>query len=172
MPIPFDRPLPLPWGCAVTIAPGLIYPKSSGEVRLASSDPATAPEIDPGYLRDAADLEHLVDGVKLSREIAATSPLASLLGAERTPGPGVTSDDELRAYVRATANTMFHPTGTCKMGPDDDDLAVVDATLRVHGIRGLRVADASIMPRIVGGNTNAPCIMIGEKAADLALADV
>jgi choline dehydrogenase len=107
--------------------------------------------------------------VKLTREIVATGPLRALLGAEVTPGPAIVSDDELRATVRATCNTIFHPTGTCKMGTDP--LAVVDPTLRVHGLRGLRVADASIMPRITGGNTNAPTIMIAEKCADLALAD-
>jgi choline dehydrogenase len=157
----------LPLGRLASILPGLIYPKSSGEIRLRSADPADAPMIDPNYLSDPADLEHLVGGVKLAREIAATAPLAALFGDERWPGPGVTTDDELRAFVRSNVNTIFHPTGTCKMGTDPQ--TVVDPALRVHGLRGLRVADASIMPRIIGGNTNAPTIMIAEKAADLVL---
>ena len=124
--------------------------------------------IDPMYFRDPEDLEHLVRGTKLTREIAATSPFKEMLGPEVFPGPQARSDDDLRAHVRATCNTIFHPTGTCKMGVDA--LAVVDHELRVHGLRGLRVADASIMPRIIGGNTNAPTIMIAEKCAELALA--
>jgi len=160
-----DEPRPRPWGRFASIAPGLIYPRSHGEIRLRSSDPLAPPLIDPMYFRDPADLDHLVTGVKLTREVVATSPLAPMLGAELRPGPHVKSDDELRAFVRASCNTIFHPTGTCKMGTDA--MAVVDPQLRVHGIRGLRVADASIMPRITGGNTNAPTIMIAEKCAEL-----
>jgi choline dehydrogenase len=156
-----------PWGRFFGMAPGLIYPRSSGEITLGSADPLAPPRIDPGYFRDRADLDHLVAGVKLTREIAATSPLRELLGAEHFPGPKAKTDDELAAAVRLSCNTIFHPTGTCKMGPADDKKAVVDASLRVHGLRNLRVADASIMPRIVGGNTNAPVIMIAEKCADL-----
>jgi choline dehydrogenase len=104
---------------------------------------------------------------RLAREIAATAPLAGLLEEEVWPGRACVSGDAVRAYVRCNAGTVFHPTGTCKMGVDPD--TVVDPELRVHGLRGLRVADASIMPRIIGGNTNAPVIMIAEKAADLAL---
>jgi choline dehydrogenase len=154
-------------GRHVTMWPTLLYPRSVGEVRLRSADPAAAPIIDPRYLSAPEDLEHFVVGAKLAREIAATAPLAGMLGPEVWPGPGVRSDDELRAYIRSNLGTVFHPTGTCKMGTDPD--AVVDPELRVHGLRGLRVADASIMPRIIGGNTNAPAIMIGEKAADLVL---
>jgi choline dehydrogenase len=159
----------LPVGKLATILPGLIYPKSSGEIRLASRDPAAAPTIDPKYFSDPADLEHMVLGVKLAREIMATAPLASHVGRETWPGPAVVTDDQLRDYVRDNVNTIFHPTGTCKMGTDP--MAVVDPQLRVHGLRGLRVADASIMPEIIGGNTNAPTIMIAEKCADLALAE-
>ena len=157
-----------PWGRFAGLAPGLIYPRSHGEIRLRSADPTAAPVIDPRYFHDPADLEHLVAGVKLAREIAATGPMTTMLGAAIGPGPGCVSDDDLRAYVRLTCNTIFHPAGTCKMG--SDPLAVVDAELRVRGVRGLRVADASIMPRIIGGNTNAPTIMIAEKCADLASA--
>jgi choline dehydrogenase-like flavoprotein len=154
-------------GRHVTIWPTLLYPRSVGELRLRSADPAEAPIIDPRYFSARADLEHFVIGAKLAREIAATAPLAGMLGAEVWPGPAVDSDDALRAFARSNVGTVFHPTGTCKMGVDPE--AVVDPELRVHGLRGLRVADASIMPRIIGGNTNAPVIMIAEKAADLAL---
>jgi choline dehydrogenase len=156
-----------PLGRFCGIAPGLIYPKSSGEIRLRSNNPMDAPAIDPRYFSDPADLEHLVAGVKLSREIMASGPVKDLLGAETFPGPGVKTDDDIRALVRGSANTIFHPTGTCKMGTDA--MAVVDPELRVRGLQGLRVADASIMPRIIGGNTNAPTIMIAEKCADLCL---
>jgi len=162
-----DEPRKPPMGRSVGIAPGLIYPKSSGEIRLRSANPLDTPRIDPRYFSDPADLEHLVTGVKLAREIAASDPLKRLLGAETFPGPTVKTDDEIRAFVRASAQTIFHPTGTCKMGVDAS--SVVDPELRVRGLRGLRVADASIMPRITGGNTNAPTIMIAEKCADMCL---
>jgi choline dehydrogenase-like flavoprotein len=167
--LPTDGPQDPGFGRYATICPGLIYPRSHGEIRLHSADPAAAPAIDPCYFRDPADLDHLVAGVKLSREIAATAPLAGLLGAETFPGPAARDDDAIRASVRAHCNTIFHPVGTCRMGTGAD--AVVDPSLRVRGLRGLRVADASIMPRIIGGNTNAPTIMIAEKCAELALAD-
>jgi len=162
-----DRNRGLQIGRHVMITPSLLYPRSVGEIRLRSADPAEAPIIDPRYFSAPEDLEHFVIGAKLAREIAATAPLAGMIGAEVWPGPAVVSDDALRAYARSNVGTVFHPTGTCKMGVDPD--AVVDPQLRVHGLRGLRVADASIMPRIIGGNTNAPTIMIAEKAADLAL---
>jgi choline dehydrogenase-like flavoprotein len=162
-----DVPRAPAMGRQLGIAPGLIYPRSVGEIRLASADPSAAPLIDPRYFSDPADLEHLVTGVKLTREFVAAAPVKELMGAETFPGPSVRTDDEIRAWVRASANTIFHPVGTCKMGTDA--LAVVDPELRVHGLRGLRVADASVMPRIIGGNTNAPTIMIAEKCADLCL---
>jgi choline dehydrogenase len=149
--------------------PSLIYPRSHGEIRLRSADPTAAPVIDPRYFSAREDLDLLVAGVKLSREIAATAPLAGMLGKEVFPGPDAKSDDDLRASIRKYCNTIFHPTGTCKMGTDA--LAVVDSELRVRGLRGLRVADASIMPTIVGGNTNAPTIMIAERCADLVQAE-
>ncbi|MEO8551293.1 MAG: GMC oxidoreductase [Kofleriaceae bacterium] len=153
-----------PLGRFAAIMPGLIYPRSHGELTLAIADPAAAPRIDPRYFSDAADLEHMVAGVKLAREIAATEPLASSLDGEHFPGPATETDDQLRAWIRSSVNTIFHPTGTCKMGTDP--AAVVDPELRVHGLEGLRVADASVMPRIIGGNTNAPTIMIAERCAD------
>jgi choline dehydrogenase len=151
-----------------TILPGLIYPESRGEIRLRSKDPADKPLIDPRYLDAPYDMEVLVSGIKLAREIARTEPLAKYLKGEATPGPDVQSDEAIRAAVRLYGKTIYHPVGTCKMGVDA--AAVVDPKLRVRGIEGLRVADASIMPTITGGNTNAPSIMIGEKAAELILA--
>ncbi len=164
-----DEKRPPPFGRYYTILSSLLYPSSHGEVRLRSADPADAPIIDPRYLSAETDLEHLVDGIELSREIAATGPLAKLTGKERELGMPTKTRDDLRAVVRRTVNTIFHPTGTCKMGPNTDPSTVVDAELRVHGLRGLRVADASIMPSIIGGNTNAPTVMIAEMAADFLL---
>ena len=143
----------------------MTYPKSHGSITLQSADPFAAPRIDPAYFSDPADLDHLVTGVELAREIAATSPLRELIGREVYPGPTATTKEQIAEAVRLSCNTIFHPTGTCKMGTDA--AAVVDPTLRVRGIRNLRVADASVMPRIIGGNTNAPVIMIAEKCADL-----
>ena len=148
-----------------TVMPILLYPESRGTVRLASADPTVAPAIDPGYLVDDADMQVLLRGMAYAREIAATDPVARYFKGEAFPGPEATSEADLRAHVRLAAKTVYHPVGSCKMGVDD--LAVVDPQLRLRGLEGLRVADASIMPRIVGGNTNAPSIMIGERAADL-----
>ena len=113
----------------------------------------------------------LLAGIKLAREILAAPAFDIFRGDEYLPGAAAQSDDELRYFIRANLDTIFHPTGTCKMGRADDELAVVDARLRVHGVEGLRVADASIMPYIVNANTNAPCIMIGEKCAAMLLGD-
>ena len=134
-------------------------------MRLASKDPLDKPLIDPRYLSAEEDRRLLLHGVKLARRIAAAAPLAGYLKGEATPGPGATDDAALMAHIRLSSKTIYHPVGTCKMGTDE--FSVVDATLRVRGVAGLRVADASIMPTIPGGNTNAPSIMIGEKAADL-----
>jgi choline dehydrogenase-like flavoprotein len=143
----------------------LIYPKSVGELRLKSKDPLAPPAIDPRCLSNSADLEFLIAAVKLSRELASIEPLARYRGKELRPGDDAKSDDAIARDIRLRLNTIFHPVGTCKMGTDA--MAVVDPELRVRGIEGLRVADASIMPRIIGGNTNAPTIMIAEKAAEL-----
>jgi choline dehydrogenase-like flavoprotein len=151
-----------------TILPGLIYPKSRGEVRLQSTDPTMAPAIDPHYFEDDDDVKTLLRAFAMAREIAASKPLAPFLRGEATPGPAAKTETEIRAAIRLYAKTIYHPVGTCRMGVDR--LAAVDPELRVRGVEGLRVADASIMPSIVGGNTNAPSIMIGERAADLVVA--
>jgi choline dehydrogenase len=129
------------------------------------------PEIHPNYLATDTDCRTLVKGIQIARKIAQTEPLKSHITQEHAPGAGVADDDEVAIldWARRTAVTIYHPTGTCKMGIDP--MAVVDPTLRVKGVQGLRVADASIMPQIVSGNTNAPAIMIGEKAAAFILKD-
>lgn len=148
-----------------TIAPGLVRPLSRGTVRLASADPETAPLVDPNVLAEPYDLEALVDAMEICREIGASPAFDEWRKAEVTPGPEAATRDELREYVRRVVDTYHHQVGTCKMG--QDGLSVVDPELRVHGLESLRVADASIMPAVPSGNTNAPSIMIGEKAADL-----
>jgi choline dehydrogenase len=151
-----------------TLMAGIIRPASRGALRLASADPSAPPLIDPACLRCEVDLDALVAAIELCREIGGQSALASWRGSELYPGPGVRTHAELREYVRSTAITYHHQVGTCKMGVDAD--AVVDPQLRVRGIDGLRVADASIMPFVSSGNTHAPTAMIGERAADLVVA--
>ena len=156
-----------PRGRAFSFLPTLLYPKSRGEVRLLSADPAQAPAIDPQYFAHEDDLRTMVNGVRLAQRIARARSMGSCRGRPLSPLGAADDDQTLRTEIRRRCNTLFHPVGTCKMG--SDNLAVVDAALRVHGVAGLRVVDASIMPTIVGGNTNAPTIMIAEKAADLLL---
>lgn len=143
-----------------------LRPESRGAIMIKSSDPREHPAIHANYLATEGDRRCIVDGLKLARSLAATKPLAPYIEAETEPGPAATSDQDLLDYARARGGTIFHPTSTCMMGPESNPHAVVDAALRVHGLGGLRVADASIMPTVVSGNTNAGCIMIGEKAAD------
>jgi choline dehydrogenase len=162
----FDEKVGPDLGAFLTMLPTLIYPESRGTIRLRSADPTAPPAIDPRYFSARADLDQLVAGVKLAREIAAAPALRRVLGEEVVPGPAARSDEEIAASIRLRCATIFHPVGTCKMGSGED--AVVDRELRVRGLDGLRVADGSIMPSIVGGNTHAPIVMIGEKAADLA----
>ena len=151
---------------ALTVLATLIYPKSRGTVRLASGDPLAAPLIDPRYLDDPADLEVLAEGSEMVREIMAGAAFGGSVKEEIHPGAGFTGQD-LRREILNRATSVYHGVGTCRMGVDER--AVVGPDLRVRGIESLRVVDASIMPSITGGNTNAPAIMIGEKAADLIL---
>ena len=140
-------------------------PLSRGRVALRSADPLDAPLIDPAYMTRPEDLALQIEGLREARRIVAAEPLARHLDGELAPGPAATTDADLERHVRNNGGCVFHPVGTCRMGPGDD--AVVNAELRVHGLRGLRVVDASVMPQITSGNTNAPTIMIAEKAADL-----
>jgi choline dehydrogenase-like flavoprotein len=151
--------------CAV-IAPVLVSPQARGRVWLRSSNPTDKPRIQTNSLSEPDDLRSLVDGMKLAREIAGQSPMRDMVIKELKPGPDVTDDADLEADLKRRLMLIYHPVGTCRMSDEGDD-AVVDSELRVHGIEGLRVVDASVMPVITGGNTNAPTIMIAERAADL-----
>ncbi|GGM59907.1 choline dehydrogenase [Halarchaeum rubridurum] len=162
----FDNPAE---GNGMTPSTTLLHPESRGEIALASDDPFEDPRIDPNYLDAEADMERLVHGVKRTREIANASALDGMRGEEVWPEGEAETDEAIREHVRDTVQTIYHPVGTCKMG--DDDMAVVDDDLRVHGLNDLRVVDASVMPRITTGNTNAPTIAIAEKASDLIRAD-
>ena len=148
----------------------LLRPKSRGTVQLASADPLAAPLIDPNFFSDEADLETMVAGYKTTRRLMDTPALKALQKKEMYTA-GVNTDDEIRALLRQRVDTVYHPVGTCKMGVNDP-MAVVDPKLRVYGLDGLRVVDASVMPTLIGGNTNAPTIMIGEKAADMIRAEM
>ncbi|WP_224405588.1 GMC family oxidoreductase [Afifella sp. IM 167] len=154
---------------AFTVSVCQLRPESRGEIRLASADPTAYPTIHPNYLAAETDRRTIVAGVRMAREISRHEPLAGKIVGAHSPSDALSTDAELLEWVRDTATTIYHPTGTCRMGRDPS--AVVDERLRVHGIAGLRVADCSIMPEIVSGNTNAPAIMIGEKASDLIIED-
>ncbi|MFZ5708653.1 MAG: GMC family oxidoreductase [Pseudomonadota bacterium] len=153
----------------VTLNSAYLRPRSRGTVRLASADPGAAPLIDPNYWADPHDREMAIRGLKLAQQMMAQAPLKPFVLAERLPGPDIRTDQDYFDYACRTAKTDHHPAGTCRMGPDA--AAVVDSRLRVNGVEGLRVADASIMPTLISSNTNAAAIMIGEKAADMIRAD-
>lgn len=165
-PVPFvDHGRARPTGHGYTIGAILLQPRSTGTIRLASADPLAPPLIDPDYLADADDLRVAVTGMKRAAEVFDTAPLSDVVGDFMVPETRPRTDAEYAAAVRAVAETLYHPAGTCRMG--SDDMAVVDAQLRVRGVDGLRVADAAVMPALIRGHTNAPTIMIGEKASDL-----
>lgn len=153
----------------ITLNSAYLRPRSRGTVRLASADPTAAPLIDPNYWSDPHDRDMSIKGLKLVQQIMAQDALKPMLSREVLPGPDVRSDQEYFEHACQNAKTDHHPAGTCRMG--SDPAAVVDTRLRLNGIRGLRVVDASIMPRLVSSNTNAPTIMIAEKAADMIRAD-
>ncbi|MCB1835680.1 MAG: choline dehydrogenase [Geminicoccaceae bacterium] len=172
--IPFsaDRPgQPLHDFSGYVVSVCQLRPESRGELTLRSADPADAPKIVANYLSTATDRQTMVDGMKLIRRVMGQPAMDPWREAEVSPGEACTSDAGLLDHVRKTGGTIFHPTSTCRMGPDGDASAVVDARLRVRGIEGLRVADASIMPSVISGNTNVPAIMIGEKAAAMIRED-
>ena len=159
--------IPFPVGHGYAISPVALYPKSRGTLRLASKDPTEAPLIDPRLLEHPDDIKPLIRALRIARAAFSSAPFAEYEGTEVAPGPKVRTDKALDTYIRETGYTVHHPVGTCRMGSDEG--AVVDPQLRVNGIKGLRVADASVMPSIIGGNTNAPSVMIGERAADFVL---
>lgn len=157
--------IPLVHGYGVVAV--VLHPRSRGSVTIPSADPCAAPLVDPKFFSETEDMETLLRGLRFARQLLQAPSFAGLHGKEILPGPGLQQEDQLQRYIRQSATTVYHPVGTCHMGQGLD--AVVDSELRVHGLQGLRVADASIMPSVPGGNTHAPVVMIGEKAADLVL---
>jgi choline dehydrogenase len=152
-------------GPGFSILLALVRPTSRGSVRLRSSDPFDQPLIDPAYLTEQKDVDRMVVALRMARDIAHTNALEPWRGTELLPGADVRSDDDCRAFIRRTAASFFHPAGTCRMGTDE--FAVVDSELRVHGIEGLRVVDASVMPSLVSAPPNVAVLGIAERAADL-----
>jgi choline dehydrogenase-like flavoprotein len=161
------RPFPIPLGHGYAIVIVCLYPRSTGRVSLSGPDPLAPPLIDPALGSDPVDLQTLVRGLKMARKIFAHESFARYRAREVFPGPAVATDEQWLEHIRATLTTVHHPGSTCRMGPAGDN--VVDHELRVHGLEGLRVADASIYPRLVGANTNASVVAIAEKASDMIL---
>ncbi len=158
-----------PPGNGYSIGPQLLLPKSRGEVRLANKDPDAAPVIDPRHLSDPEDLQKLITGVRLAQRLGMAGAFARRRIGPHLPASTLEREEDIAEFIRRNAEILYHPVGTCKMGTDPE--AVVDPSLRVHGLAGLRVVDASIMPVIVRGNTNAPTYMIAEKGAEQIIAD-
>ncbi|MFZ4688146.1 MAG: GMC family oxidoreductase [Polymorphobacter sp.] len=154
----------------LTIAPCQLRPESRGTIHIKSAAPLDRPAIRPNYLADAVDQATIVAGLRFARTLAAQPALSRWMAEETLPGTATASDADLLEYARQRGSTLYHPVGTAQMGRADDPMAVVDPQLRVHGIDGLRVVDASVMPRLVSGNTNAATVMIAEKASDMILA--
>jgi len=162
---PSGFPIPLGHGYGINVA--LLAPRSRGRVMLTGPDPRAQPSIDPNFLGESSDLPPLVHGLKLARRLLYAPAFAPFKSHEVAPGPQAQDDAALEEHVRSSCGTVFHPVGTCRMG--GDEMSVVDAQLRVRGIQGLRVVDASVFPRQIRGNTNAPVVMVAEKAADMIL---
>jgi choline dehydrogenase len=162
-----------PDGYAVCMTPNIPRSRSRGKLYLTSGDPREKPALDFRYFTDPEgyDERTIVDGLRIAREVAATEPFRSWITREIAPGPGVRSDEELSEYGRRAAHTVYHPAGTCRMGAADDDGAVVDPRLRVRGLRGLRVADASVFPTLPTPNPMVMVLALGERAADLIRQD-
>ena len=164
---PMMSPDPYP---AFLIGTSNCRPTSRGFLRIRSADPLASPEIHPGYLSTDHDIDEMLEAVRFIRKIAATEPMQAVIDEEIRPGPDIVSDDALIEDIRARASTVYHPSGTCRMGFDPTS-SVVDPRLRVHGLDNLRVIDASIFPTLPSGNTNAPSIMVGLRGADFVLED-
>jgi choline dehydrogenase len=162
-----DHSFKNPTGEGFTLTAGLVGSKSIGLIRLRSANPFDPPRIDFKYLEEESDMQVLVTGVKLARQIINSAAFNRFRGEEYLPGSAVKDDNQIREFIREWCQSIYHPVGTCKMG--NDRMAVVNDRLEVYGVRRLRVADASIMPTIVNANTNTPCIMIGEKCADMII---
>jgi choline dehydrogenase len=171
--VSFDRPHqpPHPFP-GITLSACILRPQSRGRIQIRSADPLSPPDIQAHYLSAESDQRLAVQMVRKMREIALQAPLQRYIVQEHEPGAPTQSDADILDWIRRRAGSIFHPVGTCAMGPSTDPMAVVDARLRVHGLQGLRVVDGSVMPRIVSGNTNAPIIMLAEKAADMIREDL
>ena len=165
----YTKPLGYPTAKEAAMTPNVTHPCSRKVVRLRSSDPSAPPIIDPRYFSDPKnyDRDVLIAGVRLAREIAQQSALKSWIDRELAPGIDVQSDAELGEYVRRSSNTVYHPAGTCRIGSDDNQMAVVDPSLRVRGVSNLRVADTSVFLTMIGVNPCITCMMVGEKCGDL-----
>lgn len=163
--VPFDIIVGQGHPNSVSILPGVVRPMSRGWIKLASADPMEKPLVNPNYLGAESDLDRLVQATKLSREIFATRAFSEWVGDELLPGPDVKTDEQLREFVKSRADSYHHQSGSCKMG--SDEMAVVDPQLRVYGVEGLRVADASVFPVVPSGNCHSGILMIGEKCADM-----
>jgi choline dehydrogenase len=155
----------------VTLTPCVLRPKARGSVRLRSANPGDLPEVNCNFFGHPDDLKLQVAGFRFAREVLNTQPLRELIAEELMPGSAGTRDADIEAYCRKTVKTNYHPVGTCRMGPDSDKSAVVDARLKVRGVDGLRVFDCSVMPYIVSGNTNAPAMAVADRAVTLMMAD-
>jgi choline dehydrogenase len=167
-PVPGWHNFQLAADSGVTAIMNILRSESTGSIHITSKSPQTPPAVRFNFLTAQLDREVTLEAMRITRRIMAASPMRHIATDEIAPGVNIKSDDELLDWVRKNAETTYHPVGTCKMG--HDPMAVVDDQLRVHGMQGLRVADASIMPTLTSGNTNAPSIMIGEKAARMVLA--
>jgi choline dehydrogenase len=154
-------------GSAFTIAPSFVQPRSEGSVKLRSADPRDKPLIHLNWLSERSEMDAMIAACRFAREVASKGPLGDAAVRNLDPGPGVASDEQLEAWIRAECQHTYHPSCTCRMGAEDD--GVLDPELRVRGVDGLRVVDASSLPSITSGNTNAPVIMVAERAADLVL---
>ena len=161
------RPFPIPLGHGFAISVVCLYPKSRGKVLLANNDPQSAPLIDPQLGKATEDIATLVRGLKLTRDIFANTSFSAYQAKERMPGDNILDDQAMENYVRETLATVHHPGSTCRMGNSSED--VVNHELKIHGLENIRVADASIYPRVPGANTNASVVAIAEKAADMIL---
>jgi choline dehydrogenase-like flavoprotein len=154
---------------AVTLLANLVRPLSYGSVRLQSADPAADPEVNPNWMSHPEDTRRLLKEFKYLRQIATTEPFAGIIEEELSPGAGITSDEDLIAYMKRTTESNYHPVGSCRMGVEDDPMTIVTPDLRVKGIEGLRVMDASIMPMIISANTNATVMAVADKGVDLMI---
>jgi 4-pyridoxate dehydrogenase len=164
---PYLAPVVQPYADGFACRAVVLRPESRGHLELTSADPLTPPRIIGNYLSTGHDRAVLRQGLRMARDVGHQSLLKPFIAAEMSPGPDNWSDGGLDAHIAATGITVHHPLGTCRMGPADDGMTVVDGALHVHGVENLRVVDASVMPDMVGGNINAAVIMIAEKASDL-----